>query len=278
MAVMAVCGVLLVAGLGAGLAWCRRPFHVPAAEPRLSANEVARRFVWYCALAITGGIVAGITVIGAGGRLAMRLLAITGGDAAQGRITEADQIVGEITATGTRDFILFTGIFGGLITAGIYLVVRRYLPRNPLGGLAFGAGLLVVLGTIVDPLRDDNPDFDIVGPGWLSVAVFSLLALAYGLALAGWMARLSTWLPLLSREWRVLARYALPAVLAVVAYPVTAVLVVLGLVLVLATRWDALVDAVRSHRARLVGRVALVALLVLALPGALASMADIVGR
>jgi len=278
MAVMAVCGVLLVAGLGAGLAWCRRPFHVPAAEPRLSANEVARRFVWYCALAITGGIVAGITVIGAGGRLAMRLLAVTGGDAAQGRITEADQIVGEITATGTRDFILFTGIFGGLITAGIYLVVRRYLPRNPLGGLAFGAGLLVVLGTIVDPLRDDNPDFDIVGPGWLSVAVFSVLALAYGLALAGWMARLSTWLPLPSTERRVLVRYAPAAILAVAGYSVTVALVVLGLVLVLATRWDALVDAVRSHRARLVGRVALVALLVLALPGALASMADIVGR
>jgi hypothetical protein len=47
---------------------------------------------------------------------------------------------------------------------------------------------------------------------------------------------------------------------------------------VLATRWDPLVDAVRSHRALLVGRVALVALLVLALPGALASLADIVGR
>src|SRR5262245_15204906 len=274
---MAVCGALLVAGRGAGLAWGRRPFRAPAAEPRLSVKEVARRFVWYSALAITGGIVAGITVIGAGGRLAMRLLAVTAGDAAQGRITEADQIVGEITATGTRDFILFTGIFGGLVTAAIYLLVRRFLPPNPLGGLAFGAGLLVVLGTIVDPLRADNPDFDIVGPGWLSVAVFTLLALAYGLTLAGWMARLSTWLPLMSRDWRVLARYALPAVLAVAGFSVTVALVVLGLVVVLATRWDALVDAVRSHRALHVGRVALVVLLVLALPGALASMADLVG-
>jgi len=240
--------------------------------------EVARRFVWYCALAITGGVVAGITVIGAGGRLAMRLLAVTGGDAAQGRVTEADEIVGAITVTGTRDFILFTGIFGGLMTAGIYLVVRRYLPRNPLGGLAFGAGLLIVLGTIVDPLRSDNPDFDIVGPGWLAIAVFTLLALAYGLALVGWMARLSEWLPLLSTERRVLARYALPAALAVAGVSVTVALVVLGLVVVLATRWGALVDAVRSRQALLVGRVALVALLVLALPGALASVADIAGR
>ena len=238
---------------------------------------MARRFVWYSALAITGGVVAGITVIGAGGRLAMRLLAVTGGDGAQGRITEADQIVGEITATGTRDFIVFTGVFGGLIAAGIYLLVRRYLPRNPLGGLAFGAGLLVVLGTIIDPLRADNPDFDLVGPGWLSVAVFALLALAFGLALAGWMARLSDWLPVPSTEPRVLVRYAAPAALAVVGFSVTAALVVLGLVVVLATRWGTLVDAVRSHRALVVGRVALIALVVLALPRALVSMADIVG-
>jgi len=278
MAVMAVCGGLLVAGLGAGLVWCGRDFRVPPVEERPGAATVAERFVWYCALGITGAFVAGITVIGAGGRLAMRLLAVTAGDGAQGRITEADQVVGDITLTGTRDFIVFTGIFGGLIAAAIYLVVRRYLPPNPLGGLVFGAGLLVVLGTLIDPLRAENPDFDIVGPGWLSVGVFGLLALVFGPALAGWMARLSEWLPLPSAEPRVLARYAVPAVPALVVFPVLAPLLVLGLVVVLVSRWGALVDAVRSHQALLVGRVALVALVVLALPGALAAMSDIVGR
>jgi hypothetical protein len=274
---MAVCGALLVAGLF-GLVWCGRDFRVPPVAERPGAAEVARRFVWYCALGITGAMAAGITVIGAGGRLAMRLLAVTAGDGAQGRITEAEQVVGDITVTGTRDFIVFTGIFGGLIAAGIYLVVRRYLPPNPFGGLVFGAGLLVVLGTTVDPLRADNPDFDIVGPGWVSVAVFALLALVFGPALAGWMARLSEWLPLPSLEPRLLVRYAVPAALALVVFPVLAPLVVLGIVVVLLTRWGALVDAVRSHRALLVGRVALLALVVLALPAALASIADIVGR
>jgi hypothetical protein len=277
MAVMAVCGALLVAGL-CGLVWCGRDFRVPPVEDRPGAARVAQRFVWYCALGITGAFVAGVTVIGAGGRLAMRLLAVTAGDGAQGRITEADQVVGDITLAGTRDFILFTGIFGGLIAAAIYLVVRRYLPPNPLGGLVFGAGLLVVLGTVIDPLRAENPDFDIVGPGWLSVAVFGLLALVFGPVLAGWMARLSEWLPLPSAEPRVLVRYAVPAVPALVVFPVLAPLLVLGVVVVLVTRWGALVDAVRSHRALLVGRVALVALVVLALPGALAAMSDIVGR
>ncbi|HEY7069815.1 MAG TPA: hypothetical protein VH479_06880 [Acidimicrobiales bacterium] len=277
MAVMAVCGALLVAGL-LGLVWCGRDFRVPPVEDRPGAARVAQRFVWYCGLGITGAFVAGITVIGAGGRLAMRLLAVTAGDGAQGRITEADQVVGDITLAGTRDFILFTGIFGGLIAAAIYLVARRYLPPNPLGGLVFGAGLLVVLGTVIDPLRAENPDFDIVGPGWLSVAVFGLLALVFGPVLAGWMARLSEWLPLPSAEPRVLVRYAVPAVPALVVFPVLAPLLVLGVVVVLVTRWGALVDAVRSHRALLVGRVALVALVVLALPGALAAMSDIVGR
>jgi hypothetical protein len=277
-AVMAVCGLLLVAGLGAGLFWCGRDFQVPPVEARPGPAEVARRFAWYCALGITGAVTAGLTVIGAGGRLAMRLLAVTAGDGAQGRTTEANEIVGEITASGTVGFITFTGIFGGLIAAGIYLVVRRYLPPNPLGGLVFGAGLLVVLGTVIDPLRADNRDFDLVGPGWVSVAVFTLLALAFGAALAGWMARLSEWLPLPSREARVLVRYAVPAALALVLFSVTAALVVLGVLVVLVTRWGALVDAVRSHTALLVGRVALVALAVLAMPGAVVSMADIVGR
>ena len=71
----------------------------------------------------------------------------------------------------------------------------RDLPRDPAAAPArwarrarvFGAGLLVVLGTNVEPLRGDNPDFDIVGPGWFSVLVFTALALAFGVVLAGFM-------------------------------------------------------------------------------------------
>ena len=37
---------------------------------------------------------------GAGGRLVMRLLAVTAGDGAQGRITEADQVVGGSAPAG----------------------------------------------------------------------------------------------------------------------------------------------------------------------------------
>src|SRR5829696_3367199 len=164
---MVICGVLLLAGLAAGAAWSRGPFCAPAVERELSAIEVARRFAWYASLALVGGVAAGITVIGAGGRLAMRLLAVTGGAAAQGQITEAEEVFGTISVDGTIGFVLFNGIFGGVAATGVYLLVRRFLPSGWLGGLVFGFGLLVVLGTTIDPLRSDNRDFDIVGPGWL---------------------------------------------------------------------------------------------------------------
>ena len=273
-----VCVAILVAGLVVGLRWVRLPFRSPPVVDDPSAGEVARRFAWYCSVLLLGGIGAGLTVIGAGGRLAMRLLAVTAGDSAQGRITEADEVVGEITVDGTIGFILFIGIFGGVITAAIYLVVRRFLPAGAIGGVAFGAALLLVFGATIDPLRDDNRDFDIVGPGWLAVLVFTAMALAYGVVLHGFMARASAWLPLPSTERRVLVRYIPVVLVAALGFSVTAFLVVLGVVVVLLTRWRALVDMVRSPTYLKLGR-ALVVVLVLAFaPNAILSAADIVSR
>jgi hypothetical protein len=272
---MVICGVLLLAGVAAGAQWGDRPFVTPVREPELSAIEAARRFVWYASIALVVGIGAGVTVIGCGGRLAMRLLAATSGDAAQGRTTEADEVVGKITAGGTIGFVIFIGILGGVSTAVLYLVVRRFLPDGWLGGIVFGLGLLAVFGTTIDPLRDQNPDFDLVGPGWLAVVVFIVLAVALGVTVAGLAARLSTWLPLPSAKRRVLLRYVVPAALAAFAYAVTVVILVLGLAVVAATRWRSLVSATRSHRAVVVGRVVTITIAAAALPNAVISVAHI---
>ena len=48
----------------------------------------------------------------------------------------------------------------------------------------------------IDPLRPDNIDFALVGPGWLAVTVYTLLALASGVATAALAGRLSHELPL----------------------------------------------------------------------------------
>ena len=82
-------------------------------------------------------------------------------------------MVGRISAGGTIDVIVFAALFFGLASGVIYLLIRRWLPTGRLGGLTYGALLLVVAATRIDPLRSDNPDFDIVGPGgwpsWCSV-------------------------------------------------------------------------------------------------------------
>jgi hypothetical protein len=275
-AVIAICAALFLCGVAMAGRWHGRSFREPEELAALSPVETARRFIWYASLALVTGLVTGVTVIGAGGRLAMRLLAVTSGDDAQGRITEAEEVVGKITIDGTIGFVLFVGVFGGIITATLYLVLRRFLPPGWLGGVVFGVGLLVVLGTTIDPLRDDNPDFGIVGPGWLALVVFGVQAVVLGLALAGASARLSEWLPLPAKDRRVLLRYLGPAVLAAVAFSVTAVLAVVCLLVVAATRWRPLVNAVKSRRAVLVGRVATLGVVAIALPNALGSVIEIV--
>jgi hypothetical protein len=278
MAIIWACGAILAVALVLGLRWCRLPFAAPPALEERRAGSVAQRYLWYCSLLLGAGVAAGISVIGCGGRLAMRLLAATAGDPAQGRITEADEIVGEVTVEGTIGFVLFQGIITGIATAAIYLVIRRLLPARAAGGLAFGAGLLLVLGTTSDPLRDENPDFDIVGPGWLSLLVFVLLALAYGLVLAGFVARLSAWLPLPSTDGLTIVRYLPIVLVALLVYPATILLAAIGVIVVLVTRWHSLVAWFRSPLAVRVGQVLLLVLVALSLPNALQSLADIARR
>ena len=278
MAIMVVCSALLAAGLAMAAGWRGSAFTPPPGAADLTAEETARRFAWYAALALAGGVIAGVLVIGAGGRLAMRLLAVTAGDGAQGQLTEADEIVGRISVDGTIGFILFNGIFGGIVFSGPYLIMRRFLPPGPLGGAAYGLGLLVVLGTTLDPLRPENPDFDIVGPGWMAVAVFSALAVVFGVTLAAVMARLSQWLPLIAPKRRVLVRYLGPAAVSALAFPVTAVLAITCIVTMIATRFRPLVDAVRSRHWVLGARVVTLALVAVTLPHTVSSLIDIAAR
>src|SRR5215204_4849420 len=182
MAVILLCVVLVLAGLVAVVRWgglAVEPPPVPAPDaPGLTVpppvSLVVRRYLWYLAVALLSGAAAGILAAGAGGRLVMRLLAVTAGADAQGQITEAEQIVGRITVDGTIGFVVFTGLFFGPVSGAAYLVLRRWLPAGRAGGLTFGALLLVVAGTRLEPLRRANPDFDLVGPGWVSVVAVTL--------------------------------------------------------------------------------------------------------
>jgi hypothetical protein len=285
---MVVLGVLLVVGIVLTIWWGGAIYESwdPAGrddpDHRPSLGAAALRYLRGVAVALVGGFWAGLLVTGPAIRLIMRLLAATAGEGAQGAITEAEEVVGRINVDGTIGLLLFGGVLPGLLSGGIYVVVRRWLPAGRLGGVAFGVLHLVVAATRIDPLRPDNPDFDLVGPGWLSVTTFALAAVLHGMAVVAIANRYSATLPPRTRTRAHWARAVAPLVIPVLllvpgAFLLLPLLVGLAIT-VLATQVAPLVGALRSRAALVVGRVALVVLFVALLPGAALDLRDVVVR
>jgi hypothetical protein len=278
------CIVLVVVGLLAIVRWGGLAVQpppapadddtVPAARPPVSL--VVRRYLWYLTLAISAGVGAGILAAGAGGRLAMRLLAVTAGPTAQGRITEADQVVGRISAEGTLGFIVFSGLFFGAASGAAYLLLRRWLPGGRTGGVAFGALLLILAGTRLEPLRPGNPDFDLVGPGWVSVAAFAALVLFHGMLLAALAGRLSRAVPLLALTPRAIIAHVPLLLLALGSVALVAAIV--GVAVVSASQVPAVAGVWRDRRLVTAGRVILSLVALAALPSFARAITDILGR
>lgn len=166
MLVIAVCVLLVAAGVAL------------VVRPRVATRR--RGTLRDFGVVVAAGLAAGVLAAGAGGRLVMRMLALTSPDAA-GSVTEAGEIVGEITLGGTLGFILFSGLPAGLLAGVLYALLRPVLPRGPAGGVALGVLLLLLFGTRIEPLRADNFDFDIVGPQWLAALSFAVLAIFQGM-------------------------------------------------------------------------------------------------
>lgn len=280
MALMVVCGVLVLIGVAAVVRWGGVDFQAAGqrsdSEDAPSPGFVARRYLWSVTIAVVSGIGSGILIAGAGGRLAMRLLAATAGDAAQGKVTEADEIVGRITTGGSIGFIVFTALFFGAATGGLYLVIRRWLPAGRLGGLAYGLLLLIVAAPTIEPLRADNPDFDIVGPGWLALLVFSALVLVHGMLVVALAGRYSRALPLPALQRRALLAY-LPLLLLLPIAGVVLPVAVIGILVVALSRIEPVMRAVRSPKAAVAGTIILSAVAMIALPRFVSTVIDIAG-
>src|SRR5512133_3541980 len=281
-----VCLALVLAGLVAVLRWGGLAVEPPPAPGPDAASPtdpppvglVVRRYLWYLVVAVASGATAGILAAGAGGRLVMRLLAVTAGADAQGRITEAEEIVGRITVDGTIGFVVFTGLFFGPVSGAAYLLLRRWLPAGRAGGLAFGALLLVVAGTRLEPLRRGNPDFDLVGPGWVSVVAVAVLMVFHGMLVAALAGRVSRAVPLLAAKPHAIAIYA-PLLLLVLPGPsVALVLIAVGVAIVLVSRIPSIVAAWRSRPVVAVGRVTLAVAALVAFPGFASALVDLLGR
>ena len=290
---MTAMGVLLVIGVVVTLWWGGTAYRrwEPESADRSQSVDIDKspasvkvtvvRYVRGVAVALVGGFWAGALVTGPAVRLIMRLLAVTAGDDAQGRITEAEEVVGRIELDGTIGLYLFGGVLPGLLSGAIYVLIRQWLPAGRLGGVVFGALHLVVAATRIDPLRPDNPDFDLVGPGWLSVTTFGLTCLVHGMAVVAIANRYSAALPpvLNSRAaWiRVLVPLAIPAVFVVV--PVIAAVVLLGLVVTIAvSRFVPAMTAAGSRGVLRAGRIAACVSVAALLPGVINDLRDVITR
>lgn len=178
---MSLLAVALAAGL---LVWLRAARHSPPVwiEDAPLQQRLAEA-VRVTAALLAGSVIAGLLVAGFGGRLLMRLIAVTSDDGAQGRLTEADEVVGQVTAGGTVFFVFFAAAFGVLGGLGFFLF-RRWLPSRsiPAGLIVAGIGA-GVLARPTDLLNPDSIDFEILGPRWL--AALLALALIAGLGALG---------------------------------------------------------------------------------------------
>jgi len=155
---------------------------LPAESPR-APGGAALEAVRVLSVHLAAGLVAGFLVTGLGGRLVMRVLGATSGGGAQGRLTEADEVVGRITFGGSLAFVIFVGLGSGLLGGLVALALRRWLPRRAaLSGLVVAAVMLGTVG-VADPLSPDNVDFRILAPIWLAVLLILGLGGLFGATL-----------------------------------------------------------------------------------------------
>lgn len=123
------------------------------------------------------GVIAGIAIIGVGGRIVMRISGAINREAA-GAITESDNVVGDVTVGGTLTFLVFQGVLVGFLLGIIWFLVRDWLPTS----LPLRVTLAGLLGTLVGGsgiIDSGNIDFVLLEPAWLHVVMFlGLVAMA----------------------------------------------------------------------------------------------------
>ncbi len=197
-------------------------------RPTPAAN--IRRTLRALAVSLYAGVIGGILVGGAGGRLLMRVMAATSSDRVQGTLTEAEEDVGEITAGGSVFLILFAGVFAGLIGGGLYKLLRRWLPGPArLAGAVVGMMVLALIGVVSGMLNSSNKDFTLLSPSWLAVTMVIAGALLFGMCIAAVHERLDRGMPEISGRWTTVLAFVPLFVLG--ATPITGV-TILAFVLV----------------------------------------------
>jgi hypothetical protein len=149
------------------------------------------------------GLTAGVLIGGIGSRLFMRIAGAASGAEGLGRTTEAGFTVGEVTVGGTIGFVVFIGIFSGIVGAGMYLALRPWLGwAGRWRGVVFGVLLFGLTSATSDLMNPDNIDFFILGNGPLLVVLIAALFVAFGVVVEEAFRFLDARLPGDEAGWR----------------------------------------------------------------------------
>jgi hypothetical protein len=141
-------------------------------------NDFLTRLSRHLAIGTLCGFGAGGIAGGLGSRLAMRISALMTDARLQGRLTEAQARVGEITLGGSF-FLIFFAAFIGIYAGLLYRFISTGISAKTWQkGLGFGLFLLLLHGTTL--IEGDNFDFDRFGNIYVNLAMFILIPIAFG--------------------------------------------------------------------------------------------------
>ncbi|MGH2607933.1 MAG: hypothetical protein ACRDHF_02485 [Tepidiformaceae bacterium] len=173
-----------------------------------AAREEFFHFAQWAILGAAAGGLAGLTIGGVGGRLAMLVLRLTSPDAVTGVESDDGFEIGQFTLAGTFSLLIATMLFGNIV--GLFIVLARAFMPWQWVIWAWGLVGAVVGGSLI--VHDGGVDFELLEPAWLAVVLFVALPAVAVLAMA-WLARwFETWWWERRRRMAVLSLAAFPMV------------------------------------------------------------------
>jgi hypothetical protein len=157
---------------------------------QISHAEALASIVRDVARAALAGLVVGVVVLGGGGRVVMRLIALLD-PSSIGRLTENGNRIGDVTVSGTLALVLFGGIAIGLASSVVWVAIQDWIPGRGRRRVLVAMPIAVAL-TAFQLVRPENVDFRIVGPTPLVLAILLVhvaIAGASFAAVADWLDR-----------------------------------------------------------------------------------------
>lgn len=207
---------------------------ISASEQQISRRASFESFVRSLSAAVSLGAILGLVIGGIGGRLAMRLLFLTSPDSVKGLESDDGFVIGKFGLVDTLNLLAF-GVLVGVFGALVYLLIRRWLPKErrfrsfTSGGLAAAT----VGAAIVHP---DGVDFTLLEPLWLAVALFLVIPGLFGVLIAPFVDRTDEADSWFQRKRMVVA--ASPLIL--LLFPLALIPLAVPIGITLLARWAAL--------------------------------------